>query len=106
MRHSLYANNRKGFHSTANLICNRGRSYGFPNTSGNISRKKDKVDMLLEAKINAVLRKYDDDPDTYAEVRDRVYMYCVNSTIARECNDKEATRRLRKELTAYLNTKL
>lgn len=106
MRHSLYANNRKGSHSSVNGRCNRGQYYGSLCNSGNSSTKKDKADMILEAKINAVLGKCHDNAKMYAEVQDRVYMYCVNVAIARECKDKEAISKLRKELTAYLNTKL
>ena len=60
--------------------------------------------MILEAKINSKLEKYHANADIYAEVQDRVYMYCVNVAIARKCKDKGAINRLRKELAAYLNT--
>ena len=106
MRHSLYANNRKGSHSSVNGRCNRGQHYESLSNVGGSSAKKDKADMILEAKINAVLGKCHDNAEMYAEVQDRVYMYCVNVAIARECKDKEAISRLRKELTVYLNTKL
>ena len=106
MRYQLYANNRQGLcgSGTGNSI--HGSCYGSPSSTGDVAKKQDKVDMILKAKINAALETHNGDAQTLREIQDRLNMYCVNVTIARECNDKTTIRKLRRELVTYLNTKL
>ena len=103
MRYQLYANNRNGSRGYGN---GKDKNSGKRVYSGGMAieyRKQEQVDLILRSRITAALEKYDGDAKTRAEIQDRLNMYCCNVTIARECNDKAAIRRLRTELITYLN---
>lgn len=103
MRYQLYANNRKGSRGSSSDKGNRSGNRANPGGVVMTSRKQESVDLILKARINAALEKYDGDAKTRAEIQDKLNMYCCNVAIARECNDKTASRRLRAELITYLN---
>lgn len=103
MRYQLYANNRKVSRGSGNGKDKRSGNRANPGGVAIEYRKQEPVDLILRSRITAALEKYDGDAKTRAEIQDRLNMYCCNVTIARECNDKAAIRRLRTELITYLN---
>ena len=103
MRYQLYANNRKGSRGSGNGKGKNAVNRTHPGGVAMEYRKQEPVDLILRSRITAALEKYDGDAKTRAEIQDRLNMYCCNVTIARECNDKAAIRRLRTELITYLN---
>ena len=103
MRYQLYANNRKGSRGAGNGKGKHSGNRAYPGGVAMEYRRQEPVDLILRSRITAALDKYDGDAKTRAEIQDKLNMYCCNVTIARECNDKTAIRRLRVELITYLN---
>ncbi len=105
MRHSLYVNNQRVPYEVNRRTMYR-REYGeSPRGTATKNGGKTKVDMILEAKINAVLKKHDGNNEILAEIQDKVNMYCINVSIAREYEDITSIRKLRRDLIDYLNSK-
>ena len=103
MRHALYSCSQRRRGSGAVNIGHTNQSVTRGNTVNYMSNTKDPMDMLIKSKLDAVLKKYDEDSAIRANVCDRVNMYLINRKIAEEFSDKKTIRRLRKELLEYLN---
>ena len=103
MRYQLYANNRKGSRESGTGKGKHSGNRAYPGGMVMEYRKQEQVDWILRSRITTALEKHNGNAKTRAEIQDKLNMYCCNITIARECNDKTAIRRLRAELITYLN---
>ena len=63
-----------------------------------------KEDKILETRVNAILEKYKDNIPVKIEIQDKISMFVMNVSIARNVRSKSSEKKLRKEFNQYLNT--
>ena len=112
MRHNLYANTPREAPSAKRSIPRGSGSKGSGST-GSGSRRlieapdpTDKRYIFLESLARRALDLYKSDPEIRSEIKDKIAIFPVNISIARELNDRDQEKRLTNDLTIYLQTKI
>ena len=99
MRHSIYCNNmRKSPSNNNRSTLSRDR----PNKATFSKGRKNNFSSSLEDNINEVLTLYEDSPSVYTEIMEKLEMYRINLTIAREFNSSKSERKLTAEFSNYI----